>query len=624
MSQTLSNTNALNEQKRVFRQAQQHLRIRRFTASDRFKKSLLIASNVIQSSRMLQNLENLVQLKRAEQDVDVDHLEEQLVQVHDSFQTALRDYSEEDIFNAESQIEHLTLFYDPVYLEGEEALKREYFEQQKKLRQRVTKVSWASNPSSRFVSLLKGDIEGVEEVTEEEQRSCISKCAWSFAIIGMVIAIAFLIVDFWQAQANPALSTTLTQNEKLTLPIIYGCLTFPLIPTFETLPNEQYKGFALWGLRSFTNVDTNHTLLFPKTKLITESTFLGRPEYCSQALQYLSKQSIIDARSDSFDPRKQCYSCLKIGGKTPMALSRKAATQRPSGAITLEFAASMDLEYCFNPLFGDNRALSKNLKETIKAHGQELVSRGIVNLISGTIEFAVDFGFEDFETAFPGDDAAEHSAVATVLCNLYFFSGYFFPVKPGTEVRYSFDMHGGIESWKPIGKSSNFLSVVAEPRFATRYVNRSMILAEMSSDGDGTKAIAQTTVNIYSVNGPREHPNSLQDFAVSLRPNHRDVLFFTKSTEHEESRHSSVVQFGAQRIFQAIGRFIRYNISLDFATFETEHMTRRPTTSTAEFLTDIFEYVGLFTGICAYSVLVGPARMYLKNLNKRHQPDASK
>lgn len=615
---------------RTFRHAQQHLRNRRIAIADDFKQSLLVASNTVQFSRMLQNLQNLILVKRAEQDADADHLEEQVNSVNDFFQTAIEKYSKADILNAEGQIEHLTLFYDPKYLEGEEAHKRDYFERRKQLKEKnLPKQSWTSSTTSRFLGLLKGDIAGVEEVTVEEQRSCISKCAWGFAILGMCIAIIFLILDYWQSQANPALSTSIVQNDYLQLPVIFACVSMPHIPLFLNYPTSRYKGNAMWGLSIYRNIEANHTLVFPHTSYVAEPSFLGSPEFCPKALQYLSKQNILSNLAGSNDPHKSCYSCLKIGARIPVFLSRKAATLRPSGAVTLGFASSNTLELCFNPTQHANVFYKQTLLATLRLHIEDIEARGVVIILNPklSLENALDFGFEAFENESPAGDytyrTKMYSAQATVFCNMYLFSGVFFPVEPGTEIRYEFDITRGIEAWKPIGNLSNFLDIGPHFDYNDQLVSKTDLMAVLRDASSFSRLTPETAINIYSVAGPSDRPDSLQHFHTALRMFHRDVLLFTKSSEEGKSRHTSVMQQGAQRLGGIGSEYRRYNISFDFATFETERVIRRPTTSTAEFLTDIFEYVGLFTGICAYSVLVGPARMYLKSLGKRNRPDGN-
>lgn len=599
--------------KRILSFARRELNNRKAVISDQFKKSLLVASNALQSIRMIENLDLVVERKKKEGN-DYHDLEMELQNARERFIQAVRDYDESAIFDIEGLVEQMTLSHDPIYLEGDEIRKREYFERRRK--QGIARPTWASNPSSRFVSLMRGDLQGVEEVTEAEQRSCISTCAWSFAIIGLIVAISFLIADFWSAQINPALSTNLFVNDKLELPVVYGCLTIPLIPTFENIREEGYAGFPLWGLRSYSNLETGESILYPKTKeLITQTSFLGRDEYCKKALSYLSKEAISSSMNADFNPAEKCFTCLRIGMRKEISLNRSLAADRPTGAITLEFAASRDLDYCFNPYYGTVTFLKDGIQKMLKENGEELVKKGIVTLLNGSdIDFAIDYGFDDFRKAFPKDNVRKNIAQASVFCNLYFFSGYFFPVKPGTEVRYSFDMNGGIESWKPLGDPVNFLEV--HPSFSLFNMvqtNRTHFLNQIQSPIQTSKLSEDMTIHIYAKNrNSGASQPAFKDFVSALRQNQRDVILFKKSTDSGISRYSSAVQLGSKKLFRTEGRFRRFNISFDYSTFETEVITRRPTTSVSEFLTDVFEYIGLFTGVCAYSVLVSPARMYLK------------
>lgn len=577
---------------------------------------------------MLQNLTQLIAFRREnhapDEQVALENLESDVIAAEGMFEAALESYDDTQIFNAEGRIEQLTLTHDPFYLEGEEARKRRYFvDHQEEEAER--KATWASMTSSRILRLLKGDLEGVEEVTEEDQRSCISKCAWGFAILGLIVAISFLIVDFWSAQANPAISTKLYRNDALKLPVVYGCLNVPYIPTFMRLDNETYWGEPLWGLRSYTNVDTNHTLLYPGTNLLVEEAVLGDNDRCTRELRVLSRARMAAALHVDVLQADKCFSCLRFGAHPSVELRRQDVLTRLPGAVTLEFSTSRDLEFCFNPHSSLNPFLRNALLKTLTDRAAGLAERGAVVLIAGhSVKYALQFGFEEYGTAFPTEIYRKHLAQATVLCNLYFFSGLFFPVEEGTEVRYSYDVNRGLEAWQGLGNSSNFIQVqTLQTIYMTGNVSRETILKEMSEGQDVSGLIfSDTSIHVYTVEDAKTPPGAFTDFATSLRENHQDVLLVSRRIDSGVVRHTTSLQLGIRRVFEAVGRFRRYNISLDFERFETEVVTRRPTTSTPEFLTDVFEYIGLFTGICAYSVLVGPARMYLRR--SRHNEQGSR
>ncbi|PXF47326.1 hypothetical protein BWQ96_02939 [Gracilariopsis chorda] len=594
---------------KMLRITREEIRNRTLTISERFKESLIVASNAVNSIRMVENLASLLEKKRAHNE-DVNRLERQLHNVQNSLKEAVSRYDYTAILDVEGVIEQLTLSYDPIYLETEEIRKKEYRDQKK--REARQKVTWAQNPSSRFVSLMKGDFEGAEAVTEAEQRSCISKCAWLFAIIGLLVALSFLVAEFWYAQVNPAVSTTFIRNNRLQVPMIHLCSQFPFIPSFDNLSKDHYAGETLFGLRSYTNIETEDRVLYPETKdLISEPSLLGNQEYCRTHMQYMSKRRIIKALLGELDYTETCYPCLSVGLKKPIHLNAATANQRSLGAVTVEAAISYDIEYCFNPSKAVSGWLRANLRSSIETHWTQLVKQGIIKLINPPdSDFVLKYGFDHLRR----DPFARAAAENAVYCNIYFFSGYFFPVEPGTEVRYGYDAREE-DPWVRLSDDDNFLATPTNVRnpYVQEETNRTAVLDAIKSNAKASSGLSQYIgVNLFVLNSGSDRPPTLHDYVTALRQNHRDVLLLTKENEHKKNKYIRRMLAGPMKLFVSIGRFARFNVSVDFATFDTALMTRRPTTSVPEFLTDVFEYIGLFTGICAYSLIVGPARMYLR------------
>lgn len=594
----------------VLQSAEQELERRKRETDETYKKELLVAAKAVHAVQMIEQLSEVIAQEEAN-GTDVRTLKSQQQHAHETLVDAVNLQDDAVVLHTHTQLERIMQSVDPFFLESEEEKKRQYLEHRNRENMERVRKSWLFHPSSAVVSILKG--KGAQGVTEEERRSCISTCAWGFAIIGMLIAIIFVIIDFWSAQANPALISNLVRSSEIQLPPVYACLSTPLLPTFGHLPNATFNGTALWGLRSYTDTETGESYMYREAqKLITEPCTLGRHEFCQQTLQYLSKDDILEALDPNYDPAKKCFSCLRIGVKKPINLTYEKAEKRIRGAVTLEFARLRDFDYCFNPLYTGDTNLRDSIRRSLKDNAQQLVDKGILVLInSPSISFAFDYGFEDFRFAHPRNPIPQMEAMATVFCNLYFFSGHFFPVKPGTEVRYSYDVDAGLEAWKPLGNLSNFLTAKSSFRDRNELTaDRFSILNEIG--GNSTSAREDYTVNMFISNGPRSRGPTFHDYAATLREDHNDILLFSKTIDGGVESFSTSVQLGSEKLFRTLGRFTRFNISLDMETFEVEITTRRPTTSVSEFLTDVVEYIGLFTGVCAYSVLVGPARLYLK------------
>lgn len=586
-----------------------------------FRSSLLVGSNALLTLRMLDHLQEVAEGKEKSSE-DASSLRSTIGQQRVALFHAVGQYEEPDIHKVQADVEQIMLAHNPLYLEGEEARRISYMDKNNIIPR--VKPTWATNPSYRFVSLMKGDPEGATPVTEEEQRSCISKCSWSIALIGLAVALAFLIVDYWTAQTNPALSTTIFHQKQVQVPTIFACLNIPAIPLFANFPSGQYHGYPLWGFRSYTDIERNESFMFPKTmEFVADETYIGNPSRCEEQLSYMSRQDMQSGISSRLSFRDNCYSCLRIGNKRPIELSFANARNRQAGVVTLEFGVSTDLEFCLRPRrVLDDRSLFL-LNRLLTQAGKEMVQKGIIEVVdpnnATTIGYALWRAFSVYAVKYPTNNLVMQSAMRSVFCNLYLFSGHFFPVKPGTAVRYKYTRADGIDGWKQVGNPANFLTW-DDNRYVFRKhaFDSKNILNEMRfGSGHSSSAISISPIDIYALSSNNKEKPSFSEFAGPILEGKRNVLMFSKRIDDGVVRYSNKMQSGEEKVFAAGQRFARFNLSLDYESFETLVVVRRPTTSTAEFFTDVFEYIGLFTGICAYSVLVSPARMYLKRLNNQ-------
>lgn len=437
----------------------------------------------------------------------------------------------------------------------------------------------------------------------------------------MMVAIMFLIIDFWYAQNNPSVSTTIVENNTLQLPVIFACLSVPNIPTFENLSREQFAGEPLWGLSTYSNDQKNQFLKYPKTKdVLTTPSLLGNEAVCSSSLQHLSLRGTLLGLTPWGNASRRCFSCLKIGVKQPIVLSASPEKHRPAGPIKLGFSFSRYLSFCFNGLAdGFNIILMNNLRETIKRSSQQLLEKRIVQMVSNKngsrdLEVAFDIGFNPYVKK-RKSRVLRQRLEAELLCNLYFFSGHFFPIEPGTAVQYSFDINRELNAWQPVGDLSNVFRI---PTSYMEVYNRTTILEGIRNDNYGNRIVFSLPgIYIYSMGDNSDGQPSFRNKLDWIVGRETCLIRFTKHIENE------VVTYGYSIQRTGIGTsitndmFSRVQLSLDFETFSTEVVTKRPTTSFVEFCTDLFEYAGLFTGVCVYSMFVGPARMYLKRFKKQ-------
>lgn len=605
--------NIYAEEERILEDTTEEILHRRQALGKAFEESLVTAKKSLSANRMIRNLDKVADALRSVNSTTSSDLRTEVNIFRQKLRLAIFKYSQEEIVEIHSMLWELTMFHDPAMLERLEERRRKNIEE--KFGEDALK-KLESNKEREQGSSLKNQEE--EEEKQRKRTSCARKCTWATAVFFLLVALSFLLVEFWSSQTNPALSTNLFRNESLPLPVVYACLTTPLIPTFEDLPNNNYAGYPLWGLRSYTNIDNNETYTYPETKeFITESGFLGPKQFCQREMQYLSKEGIDLARKVMFDATWKCFSCLRINHKRPVVLKYRNALTRPAGAVTLEFSVTKDLSYCYNAYSSGNSLLRDNIRDLLTNHSANFQAKGIVKIVGSSsldVNFAIQYGFEAYESTDDAQNLMKMSAEASVFCNLYLFSGYFFPVKPGTAARYEFNVSAGIDAWKPVGNKSNFLVVTPSVLYGRSLIlNRSMILDEIRMSAKRPEVPMESpSIKIFTMDDENATQPSFHQFSAALRENHRDMLVYKKQVEDGVIQYTSTIKHGSQKLFRPANRFHRFNISLDFQSFETEVNRKMPTTTLAEFLTDVFEYIGLFTGVCAYSLLVAPVRIYLR------------
>lgn len=616
-------TSTLVTRENVSKITKKHLRRRRRCQFDNFQDSLRTASNCLDCRKMIKHLEEIALKESANEENKIEESEllEQLEGYRKNLEQAVNKYDRFEIHSLQGSLEALILRYNPDYIERVQAEKVLFRKAVRENKPPHSPPTWNEDPAYRLLSLFRGDFSGQKrKVTAEELRWWVSRGAWVLAISLLLVAITFVSIDFYRSITNPALSTKVTQMERLSLPIVYACLTIPFVPTFLDIEkSSSFVGYPLWALRSYTNFENGETYVFPDTNdAVAESTFIGIEGYCNESMKHISKKKIEEA-SNIVNDVTRCYSCLRIGEKKPVWITYKNSHLRPSGAVTLEFALQKELGYCFKQGGMWDTFVRDGVKDELKKHSRRLNESGAILALnpSDDMNFILEHGFQAIEDL--KDANRLNLAQASVYCNLYFLSGVFYPIEPGTQIRYSFNRSDGVNAWKMLEDESKYLKIPRNIQIGiddAAGINETTFLDAMHNVSAMNFEIAsKASVNIFSVEKSTSRPG-VMDFSGVLRDGFSDTLLYTKTIEQGTTRFKSTVQLESQKQFLVMSPYDRLNVSLDFASFNVAVNVKVPTTTLAEFLTDVFEYVGLFTGICAYSLLVSPARIYLQRIQK--------
>ncbi len=235
--------------------------------------------------------------------------------------------------------------------------------------------------------------------------------------------------------------------------------------------------------------------------------------------------------------------------------------------------------------------------DAVKKNSKQLHARGVLRL-NGTddLDFALDNAFNRLRWA---KGLRYQTEVGSFLCNIYFASGYFYPKPAETEIAYLYDLE--TDFWVPVGKGPyHRLHPPPDGNDAS---------FEMGSDLKNVEHQVNLVSNLL-VFASRPGRSSIPDYTDSigiLIENRKTTFLFSKSLDDQQVGYSTSRRTGSQFLDIVHERYQVFTTALDFMHFGVD-VSRQASMSVMELITNVFEYAGLFTGVCVYSILVGPAR----------------
>lgn len=292
-----------------------------------------------------------------------------------------------------------------------------------------------------------------------------------------------------------------------------------------------------------------------------------------------------------------CLPCYQIGVSPSFELSNNHSLDIV-GRVSVEFALSREFAFCLFPNLNHVNYLRRELLQSIKEHADELMRREILSL-SGTndIEFALDNAFDTLRRRSRGGDLSAYNiAFGSFVCNVYYASGYFYPKPRHVDIKYRYNINTDI--WEQIG------------------------------DGPyhelGAKKKMESVLNFgVELDSARSMLVYIRHQSQGNRPNMNDKIGFLRVLKTSSFLISKVIDDGVPKydvvkpltgqIFALVrGRYNLFEANFDFEHFRVETKSKQPGISVSELINDIFQYGALFTGVCVYSILVGPAKWYLR------------
>lgn len=575
-------------------------------------------------AKVLSVLKKLGQVRgtKAQQGEDISALDDLLRESQNRMRDILSDERDEqepfgvDFFEWAREIETDLRAQDPLMLSFDS--ESEDGERPKSSRFNGRDVSNSSRGASTMLSILKSN--GRFSVKSDDAALAgsrdgglfyISSMAWTFAVIGMMITIGFLARDFVQAQQSVAIQIERSGTKPLELPAITMCGNLQNIPIFPEYPIPGYRGLPNFGISYYsrsnrTGLDKGNQRVYPQTlpdarDAVSEYVLVSENRKANKQVRrgfdVLREMKTIQAFRGGDSLRVLSMSedeslhCLRIGVKKKELLYpfRKETSATISPAVQVTLFKSRMFDACQSSKHSRNIVVVRTFASELEIFAKDLEEKGILDfsgenytvLRKTLLEMAVPYHINFY-------------------CNVYFFSGFFYPSLDNADIKYKYNKSKA-NPWVETGKGPYFS--------AYSWAYNAPLVSGPSSETMQNDTYSLGAIRLFA----EESANVNKSEAVSPRTS----LSFVGLTDSAVYRFRMVNMGGrnAYRVKQAVGSSGRqsykivdtYQLGFDFETFETERILTSPTMSWPEFLTDVFEFVGLFTGICIFTLIVAPA-----------------
>lgn len=522
------------------------------------------------------------------------------------------------------EIEQDTRAQDPIMLSFDEGSDEEQLERKERSTRSFRIRSREGNPRSTGTMLeilksngnlkVKSDM-GAHMGTRNDRLLGISTGAWLFAVIGMMITIGFLIADFLVAQKNLAIQIERSAPVPMQLPAITVCNGIPHVPPFGHFPTKEYPGLPLLVISAYSRSGRIHRSLnksellirYPETLPNSDGSLVEDVIVSNNFSKFLRQKVGFSVKREESSLHlirniglqqdgANAYFCNRIGFKN----AEKLYPQDGADVTHVVSEPAVRLRVFKNRMFSACRTrygqseygIHRSLVAAIHGHAGKLVEKGILDFNGADVDVIV-------ENSILTGDKEHYKGYFDFFCNVYFFSGYFYPSVDNADITYGYNAGG--ERWYETGKGPYYKTSSWMPGSPFLIGPDRRALENDTYDMDGIRLYAEEVGSEAKKSG-----NVKPSSRLAIVTNANSMTFiFRRVNIRGKDRFRFLQSTGKTRYPRGV--MSNYVVGLDFSTFETEKILASPTMSWAEFITDVFEFVGLFTGICIFTLIVAPA-----------------
>lgn len=454
----------------------------------------------------------------------------------------------------------------------------------------------------------------LQSVASTREKRVVALSAWVLALIGLIISLVLVTKDFINSRKEMASTIRFVESNILELPSIWLCTMDTSLPHFVEQPSGLYRGQPfLWidffrGSRANANVTYPNTMELPQLDVITVN-ILG--QRC-KAQEVMNPE--VYENENKMAPK--CFQCFSISRRPAIEFENvheniedkhRTTTGDYTKHATFRISRHSFSSKCRTSQFGLSRDIFGFFKSQIKEHHAGLKEEGILDY--GIFDAGNDFhdqylwplyrmGFANATVDFAVFD------VIDMFCNVYMFSGYFYPSSSKAvkfkfnDVYYRWERVGGgpyypgtFEDFYAGSSSAASLYSLNQQIGAEQYENKSMYAGQA----------VQILTNHSRIGGAER--------IAALEPNHMASLRLTRNMIRDrESYQANVfrttIEPGDIRAVNYV-----YYLDLSFDTFLTRVVSDQLRVSWPAFIADFFGLTSLFLDVSVYTLIVSPLIM---------------
>lgn len=444
----------------------------------------------------------------------------------------------------------------------------------------------------------------------------LTRLAWSLAVMGMFITIGFLSADFWYAQQNVAIQIERSESTPLELPAVTLCSDLQNVPNFAEYPTSNYPGLPLFGISTY--IRTSRSSLKPELHVSYPDTFSSFPGSPIEDVIVSEDSEKCLSASTGFDVQREmksrhwigssgalqgfssalagtvCIHCFRLGFKKKEILqpydTSVAAVLSPS--IQIKMYKSRMFSACQSTVTRRDPVVDLMFASELLLFAKGLDDRGIL-----------DFNGRNYSVLNQTQRGSNTRSQIDFFCNVYFFSGFFYPSLDNASISYRYEAESE-EKWVKSGEGPYYTVYSwSEDDPLLHGPNREVLERD-------TYAISAVRVFAEEASRVNSSRAVLPQTSISVLDSSRAAVFTFKRVNQRGKNSYEVKQARSETLGLSYRVLDEYHIGFDFETFETETILTMATMSWPEFITDVFEFVGLFTGICIFTLIVAPAHSF--------------